>query len=263
MTASFWNTHVRDNENALIQGTSTITTTGAQAGLALPGGHGDLVIFANNASLLTINGITPGYDGQRLRIFSIGAGQVSLAHQSGSATGATYRLINMATSANMLLAAGSGQTSLIYDTTAGRWRMESFDQGAWITPTFAAGDFTGGGSQTWTLAAGDVGDLRYRLSARALEVAWRLSTTSVGGTPNAALRIGNGQFGGFTIGAATCFGDVQATDNGGSFFQSICIAGSAYDSARINIYRNPDGTTTWAAATDATAVNGSIRFEVT
>lgn len=61
--------------------------------------------------------------------------------------------------------------------------------GAWTTPTFAAGDFTGGGSQTWTVAAGDVSTYAYTITGKTMTVAFTIITSTVGGTPNADLNI--------------------------------------------------------------------------
>ncbi|CAB4192548.1 hypothetical protein UFOVP1236_45 [uncultured Caudovirales phage] len=115
-------THVRDNLNALTQAATTITTTGTQTALTLPVGRGDLVIFANNATLLTIQGVTAAYDGQRLTIFSKGAGQVDINNEHASASAAN-RIIT-GSSGTISLPAGSGRASMIYDVTTTRWRLD-------------------------------------------------------------------------------------------------------------------------------------------
>jgi hypothetical protein len=114
-------THVRDNLNALTQAATTITTTGTQTALALPVGRGDLVIYANNATALTVQGIAAGEDGQRLRIFSKGAGTIALNDQNVGASAAN-RIITGA-SATVDLIAGSGRAELVYDLTTTRWRI--------------------------------------------------------------------------------------------------------------------------------------------
>jgi len=123
------NTDLRDNLNALTPATSTIVTTGTQTALPLPDGRSELTIFANNATLLTIQGIvaneTQGYDGQRLQIISIGAGDVDLAHQNTGAL-AAYRLINFV-SGTTTLPAGVGQADFVRDNTTGRWRMTKLE----------------------------------------------------------------------------------------------------------------------------------------
>lgn len=238
--------------------TSTVTTTGAQIALTLPSGFSDLVIFANNATLLTIQGIAAGHDGQRVTIFSLGAGQVDLANLSPSAAAAN-RLINGVTG-TISLAAGSGRVSLIYDSTVARWRVVLHEQGAWITPTFAAGNFTGSGTQTWTLAAGDVAALAYRLSGRTVTVSFDLATTSVGGGAAPFLRIGNAAWGGFT--AARMVETLGAVaDNGAPAVAGLISVGLDTATA-ISINTNVNGGSNWTGSADATLTRGTITFDV-
>lgn len=159
-----------DIEDGITPNTSTITTTGTQTALALPTGDADLVIFANNASLLTLQGLAAGADGQRLTMFSIGAGQVDLAHQNGSAT-ATDRIITMP-SATISLAAGAGRAELIYDATTGRWRVVEHDQGAWID-YYASSTITG-----WSSLTSGRRQIYYKLRNRTVEVLVHLEGTS-------------------------------------------------------------------------------------
>lgn len=131
----------------------TITTTGTQNDWA-PGLIGNTLLRCNNATLLTITGIAGGYDGQRLVLVSLGAGQVDIM-PSGLAVGlstAANRIINPATSGNTSLAAGSGTAEYIYDATTLRWRLVSHEQGAWITRTFAAGNYTASAGN-WTVGS--------------------------------------------------------------------------------------------------------------
>lgn len=257
MSASMLNTHVRDNFNALVQSTATITTTGTQTALTIPPGRGDLVIFANNASLLTLQGIAAGENGQKLTIAAIGAGQVDLAHQNGNAAAAA-RLINFATSGNTPLAAGSGLAILVYDAIAARWRLVHHEQGAWITPAFSASNFAGNGSLTWTVDATDVVTNAYRLAGRMLTVTLDLSPTSTGGTANTQLIVGNGAWGGFTAAklmvTAGRYSDAGATTDIGSMHVSA--------SGTQIIFQKRD-TGTWSNAASNNGTNeGIITFEV-
>lgn len=169
MTAAFWNQQVRDNMLAVIGNTSTITTTGTQTALALPTGAGPLFLFVNNGSLLTVQGIAPGLDGQQLTIYAIGAGQIDLAHQNGSASAAN-RLINFATTMSTSLSPGSGSATYVYDATAARWRLRVHEQGAWI-------DYAGT-STVVGYSAITTGAIRYRLQGRSLTFEWLLDGTS-------------------------------------------------------------------------------------
>ena len=61
--------------------------------------------------------------------------------------------------------------------------------GRWNAITYAAGNFTGGGSMTWTVDSGDVTDYSYmRLDKTAIVSVW-LDNTVVGGTPDTSLLI--------------------------------------------------------------------------
>lgn len=145
VSVSDLNTHLRDNLNALTDTTSTITTTGNQSALAIPDGRGDLVIVANNASLLTIQGIAVGQDGQTLAIVSKGAGQVDISHQDAGAAAAANKIICFATTGKTSLAAGVGVAVLRYDTTRSRWVLITHEQGDTIdySSTSTITGFTG------------------------------------------------------------------------------------------------------------------------
>lgn len=257
ITATIWNNDLVASINGLDATTSTITTTGAQGALSLPSGFGDLVIFANNATLLTINGIGVGSDGQQLTIYSIGAGQVDLSNQSGSASAATNRIVNGVTG-TISLAAGTGRVVLEYDNTAQRWRVLAHEQGAWITPTFAAGNFTAGGAQTWTVGPGDVQAYAYKLTGRTLQVNVVLASTTVGGTPNAQLKAAIP--GGFTA-AKAAYAWARVFDNS----SSVALHGfvnAAAAAAVIDIYSEISAATSWTASTDNTTVSFLITIEV-
>lgn len=234
--------------------TSTITTTGTQTALAIPFSDGPLTIFANNATLLTLQGVLAGKDGQTLTIYSIGAGQVDLANQNGSASAAD-RVINGVTG-TISLAAGSGRAVLQYDLTTARWRVREHEQGAWITPTFAAGTYTGVGGGSWTLAAGDVTTQAYRLSGRTLQVMWTLVTTTVAGTVG-NLSISNAAWGGLTATKAASARHAYSDNGGAEVLGSVSVTAAA-----TVILINRIAGANWTAATDATSTTGQITFEV-
>lgn len=260
--------HWRDlfvSRNATFGGSVTATGGvfgGVQQVVSLTGTNNDLALTAGvsvlrltNATLLTLTGFVAGTDGQRLIVRSEGAGQVDFAHQNaGSAAGA--RLINFATSGNTSLAAGLGVAEFVYDGTNARWRLVQHEQGAWLTPTFAAGSYTANGIMTWTLAAGDVSLQRYYLHGRQLTVSFFIITSTVGGTVNTQLLIGNGAWGGFT--ANTSFmGTLWLSDNA-----AAGVSGRVFSNATTLII-DKVGQTNWTLATDQTSVLGSITFEVT
>jgi hypothetical protein len=235
--------------------TSTITTTGTQIALGIPTGMGALTIFANNATLLTLQGITAGVDGQQLTIYSTGVGQVDLSNQDGAAT-STNRIINGVTG-TISLAAGSGRATLQYDATSARWRVLQHEQGAWITSTFAAGNYTAS-SGNWTLASGDVQTQRYWLRGRTLMVAFSLINTTVSATP-ANLFINNGAYGGFTASANTAvvYAYLLYNDNGAG--NAVGYQAVSASDTRLTLAKSSG---TWSAATDTTYAFGTIAFEV-
>jgi hypothetical protein len=163
---------------ALAPGVSAPTTTGTATALAIPAGAGNLVLFVNNATLLTVQGIAAGLDGQLLTIFSKGAGQIDFyhAHASGTALG---KLNLFATTGFTSLAAGAGVAVFQYDLTLTKWRLVAHEQGDWITPAFVAGDFTASAGN-WTVASATTH--KYYLNGRKLTHAWAISGTT-SGTP--------------------------------------------------------------------------------
>lgn len=242
----------------------TISLTGSNNNVSVSEAD---VVYLSNASLLTITGIvapaSPAKPGKPLWLVAAGAGQVDFVNASGSSTAAN-RLLNFATSGNTSLAPGSasvqgGAACYVYDDVNSRWRLVFHEQGALITPTFAAGTYTGNGAMTWTLTAGDVTSQKYRLSGRTVTASWSLATTTVGGTPNTSLQIGNAAWGGFTGSAlemANAMGFVSDNGTPTTGYAQINAGGTFIRCIRSN-------QANWAAATDTTALVGQISFEVT
>lgn len=233
--------------------TTTITTTGNIDNLALSGAD---VLRVNNATLATIRGIVApaAGDPERVTIVSVGAGQVNLAHQNAGSTAAN-RLINFATVGDTPLAAGTGVAVIEYDATTQRWRLVQHEQGAWITPAFAAGDYTGSGAQTVTLTSGDVTTCAFRLSGRTLTVSLVLSGITVGGTPSTDIQraIPNG-----FVSLQEHRGAVYRVSDNGTVGQGIAIveaAGTKIRILKIDI-------SNWTASTDNTTIQGQVSFDV-
>lgn len=232
---------------------ATTTATGTQNDVAVSA----LTLRCNNASALTITGFAAGVDGQLLHVVSVGAGQVDFAHQNtGSA--AANRLINFATSGNTSLAAGVGTATFVYDATTARWRLVAHEQGAWITPTFAAGNFTAIGTMTWTVGAGDVVHNRYVLRGRTVTWELTLDATTVGGVLSTELRATIP--GGFTANGPDVFGPALISDNGATRVWAVWEFTNA-TFARFYVAASLAGN--WSAATDATRVYAVMTFEVT
>lgn len=151
---------------AVVPVIQTTTLTGTQNDFALTTGCS--LLRVNNASSITFSGFSAGTDGQRLRVVSIGAGQVDLAHQSASSSAAN-RLINYATSAATSLAAGVGTADYVYDATTVRWRLVAHEQGTWIS--------WAGTATATSLTNGSVSAARYRLSGRTCSVYLQLTNS--------------------------------------------------------------------------------------
>jgi len=119
--------------------------------------------------------------------------------------------------------------------------------------TFAAGNFTAGGTQTWTLAAGDVGAHATMRVGNIVTLTWQLNTTTVGGVAHAQLRVGTG---GLTW-ARICEGTHYYIDNGTRGSGRVTASsGTTY------VVLNISTAGSWAASTDATYDYGQITCEV-
>lgn len=233
------------------------TSTGTQNDFA-PGLVNNTILYCNNASLLTINGIAAGYDGEMLQIVSASTGQVDLAHQNTGSLAAN-RLSNIATSANTSLAAGVGTALYVYRTTSSRWLLLQHEQGAWITPAFAAGNYTGGGAQTWTLQSGDVSINKYYLRGRQLFWQLTLNTTSVGGTANPELRAAIP--GGFSAVVNNDPQWIRFTDNSGAFSATPGL-GYVQAAGYASFYKDGTATLNWTASADNTVIQATLWCEV-
>lgn len=136
----------------------------------------------------------------------------------------------------------------------GKLNLNGEDQGAFISLAFNAGDFTAGGSMTWTVGSGDVLNYGYSMNHKMMALALSLANTSVGGTLGNELRIAVPA--GKTI-AKRFDGTVRIVDNGvDQIGAARAVAGNTY----ISIFKVP--LANFSASTDATAVLGQIQFEV-
>lgn len=232
----------------------TVTTTGNINDLDFSNAA---LIRMNNASLATIRGLKAGTPGQRVSIVSIGAGQVDLSHQDTGDATAANRLVNFATSGKTPLAAGVGTATYQYDGTTARWRLVAHEQGAPITATFAAENFTGNGAMTWTVESADVKTLTYFLVGRQLFVSIYLTTTTVGGTLNNALQIALAALGGFTlISPAISVSGMISEDSGATFLSGIL----GPSGTQLQVYKL--SLANFLATTNTTYIYGQIAYGV-
>lgn len=226
------------------------TSTGAQNNWA-PGINGNSVIFWNGAADAAITGMATGVAGQVVIIVNITTTKIAtFAHQSGSSS-AGNKFFNMATSGATPIAA-QGSVAFAHDGTD--WRLVHHAQGAWITPTFAAGDYTASAGN-WTLTAPDVTTQSYKLEGRQLTIAFALTATTLSTTPG-TVRINNGAFGGFTF-TKESYGSLLFNDAGtaGLGYCAVLVAGTWVQLSKT--------AGTWSAATDTSSFWSTVTFEVT
>lgn len=100
----------------------TTTSTGTQNDFALTANA--TLLRANNATALTLTGLTAGTDGQRLEIVAVGAGGVTLTDQAAGSTAANRIITGVG--GPLSLWAGAGTVKLTYDATTARWIATSF-----------------------------------------------------------------------------------------------------------------------------------------
>jgi len=126
------------------------------------------------------------------------------------------------------------------------------------SPTFAAGDYTGNGALTWTVAVGDVSTYAYSLNGRILTVSFALLATTVGGTPDTTLQL---KIPAGYVSKKIMFGTFTYSDNSSTVF---AVGTTRVDAGGtvIGLYRTPYLNATWSASADLTNVLGTVSFEV-
>lgn len=250
-----WKQELYDQIDDAIASTTTVASTAAtdQNNWA-PGLDGHTTVFWSGASDINITGIAGGISGQRFTFRNTGTKVAYFAHQSGSSS-AGNKFKNRATSSKTPVAA-NGFGTWQHDGTD--WQLIAHEQGAWITPTFAAGTYTGNNSMTWTVASGNVGTQRWRLNGKTIEIDFYITGTSVGGTLSTLLQISNAAYGGFTfagksLSPAVIYNDAGAGNLNG--FIEVADAGTSFPIAKLTVAN-------WSSATSTTKVFGQARFPV-
>lgn len=204
----------------------------------------------------TINVSAPTYG------MALGAGFVAIFSQQDAAHAVTFKngTGNLTLQSDCILANQCDHIALEYNGAGNwteLWRDTASALGVWTTPAFSAGNFTAGGSQTWTVGSGDVLTYRYQmLSANTMLLKFHIDTTTVAGTPDPVLRIALPLSKTATgSNANPCW----INDNGTfAFGLAFASAGEAY----VRIYRSAALTDNWTAAVNATAVLGELIVEV-
>lgn len=196
---------------------------------------------------------------------------VTLADAATMATGFTVTINNQSAITQTIARATSGDgingtaadiqigglSALTFkvNASANGYSIESY--GAlvtpWTTPAFSSGDFTGSGSMTWTVGAGNVTTFQYRIVGKTMTVIFSILGTTVAGTPSTTLRIK-------VPASASCPKTTVAyalvNDNGTST-AGYCQANGTL----IAIGHLP--ASNFLASSGATEVYGQITFEIT
>ena len=235
----------------------TSTSTGTQNDWA-PGIVNHTLIKWSGASDMTVTGLASGVAGQSVIFKNTGTSIATFSHDSGSSVAAN-QLQNMATSAGTPVAA-TGYIIYIHDGTD--WKMFDHEQGTWITPAFAAGDYTGSGSLTWTVAAGDVSMQMYRLQGKTLSIRSAILTTSTGGTAAVSLQVANGAWGGFAIAGGNAHFHPHLLINAGGTAVLGRLRADTTDTTHL-LYQLVNGGNWSNAAVDNTYVYSTVILEVT
>lgn len=232
----------------------TSTATGTQHNWA-PGITGPTFLLWSGASNLPVTGLAAAPAGTLVIFKNVGTAIAFFAHQSGSSLAAN-RLQNLATQDSTPVAPG-GRIVYLYSGTV--WQLVDHEQGAWITPAFVAGDFTGAGSMTWTVAAGDVETDRYRISGITAMYQYSYRDTTVGGTPSADLRRALPALLTPKTASEITVSWSRNLDNG-TANDGFCYT---FGTGGLFLFLRRDKTSgNWAAATDNTDIQGTHVWEI-
>lgn len=97
----------------------TTTSTGTVNDFALT--TSAAVLRLNNATALTLTGISAGVDGQVVDLVAVGAGDIAFNNENAGSAAANRIITGNALTLN--LTAGTGRVRLVYDGTTTRWRV--------------------------------------------------------------------------------------------------------------------------------------------
>jgi len=242
---------------ALVQASRTvqrISPTGTMHDVALTVPGVDTLLLCGNGSLLTLDGIAGGVDGQQVTLIST-ATSITLGNNQGSTAG--NRFYNVATSGPTPLGP-LGSATYQYDAGLGGWRLVAHVQGPGLDVAFGAGNFTASAGGSWTVTAGQVVTNRVSLIGTMLHWTVYLGATTIGGTPPAQLLITIP----YGFRAASTFGGIirggQINDAGGQV-EAIIGTASGAGSTTITIQKNNNAA--WAIGTSP-AMLFSLVFEI-
>lgn len=162
-------------------------------------------------------------------------------------------LLGQAASAVVATSAGTAGQVFTSNGASADPSFQAITFADWVAVTFAAGNFTANGAQTWTVASGDVGLNRYVRLGKTLIWSVTLNQTTVGGTPNTNLIL--------TLPASL----TAAGTNSGSFFYTDNGTGGSglWLASGTTILLFVVSLGNWTAATDATGIRATFVLETT
>lgn len=150
----------------------------------------------------------------------------------------------------------SGIFSLGVDSSNGyAERGRSVGLGEWTAVTFAAGNFTGSGAMTWTLAAADQETFKYMLYGKTMLITFNLQNTTVGGVADTYLQVAIP--GGYTA-AAQMWNPLGFCVTGGALADGSMLS----TTAGTNILIRQRSGANWVVGADNTSVFGQLSFEI-
>ena len=190
------------NPAAVAVGTQTaasvITTVGTIPLLPVPAGRGDLVVFMNNASPATIQGIEAADRVPYQRITIIAANAPVYLQSLAPGVGVAALMNFVSSGPTPIIGTNASATYVADLAVTGVWRMVAHEQGGWATPVFNAADYYAAAPGTWTVDAGDVQTCAYYLSGRSLSVQLQLVNVDMAGVA-AGAPVARRVPGGFTV----------------------------------------------------------------
>lgn len=148
---------------------------------------------------------------------------------------------------------GTGTTGTIIDLALFN-SVRDYIGAAWTAVTYAAGNHTGSGTLTWTVASGDQVVYAYIVIGKTLTLSWHITTSTVAGT-GTELRLAVPV--GFTYSRSIRTVGYYS-DNG---TEGVGLVSYVAADAYVRIYKSSTSSN-WSAATDTTITAGQITLEI-
>ena len=123
------------------------------------------------------------------------------------------------------------------------------------TRTFAAGNYTGSGSMTWTVTSGETTADTLVVNGNEATYYFEVLASTVGGTPSTDLRIA---LPAGIVATVRSTNTCRIVDNGTS---GIGVCEIASGGTSISIFKDSTFTATWAASAN-TSVQGQLKFPI-